>query len=171
LRQTHWPDVLATFKALSYVVKSCDNNGIDVYLTSNPTMPASTKKGATTPLFAFLEKAQKSHSPADNNLEKNLGDVLTNVRRRLSSRRTLIRSKHSPKANIFILTDGLWDGRDHKCGIDNPLRSFISSIRGPETNMNRTDISIQFIRFGKDAYAKKWLRYVDNDLGTELEGL
>ena len=163
----HWDDVLEVVTALAYLVKGCGPEGIELYLTSNPEKPQKARKDTSSSLVDFLRHRPKAGDPADGNLERNLGDILTRVKDKMSPRR-LLQSK-SPPQSIYILTDGLWDGREDRCGVDMPIKTLVTEMRRQEINLNRTHVSIQFIRFGRDPVAKKWMDYLDNQLGADLQ--
>lgn len=164
MRASHWPDVVKTFLALAYLVKECDY-GIKLYLTSRPDRMERVSKGTTSKLIKFLENwVRQSSPPGDVNIEQQLGKIFKTVKALLSSSR--IWGKDYPEISIYILTNGLWNGRENGSGVDGPIRSLVEEMK--RANLMRTHVSIQFIRFGCDPHAMKLLRSLDNDLGKEL---
>lgn len=164
MRNLHWADVLQTFKALAYLVKGCDPNGIELYTTSRPGKPKKARKGTTDVLVGFLESLDKGSSAGDGNIEQSLGEIFTRVKSSLSPGRLSMRNQ--PCISVYILTDGLWGGRETGSGVDVPIRSLVEEMK--RNNLMRTHVSVQFIRFGDDPQARRLLRSLDNDLGREL---
>lgn len=165
MRKLHWNEVVPTVRALSYLVKDADPNGIELFLTSRPTKPEKALHGVTSSLVDFLKSFKESDTQPICNMENSLGDILNPVKDRLAPSRFRLSSR-TPKTSIYILTDALWELTDRvKCGVENPIISLIDKMK--KHNIMRTDVSIQFIRFGDDALSKKRLKYLDNGLAKD----
>lgn len=168
----HWNRVVTTTKALAYLVKSADPDGIiELSLTSSPEKPHKTGKNETSSLLTLLEKHGSRSSPGSRacNMEHVLGILLKRVRAaHLLPKETFYKKTVDPRPlNVYILTDAIWEGREVKCGVDLPIRNLMSFMK--EKGLDRTFVALQFIQFGSDELGKKRLQYLDNDLGKELK--
>lgn len=159
MRKHHWNDVIRTFKALGYLVKSVHPNGIELFLTSMPWKSEGKRKKARKKLISFLEGCANQSDSGNCNMEDSLGRILEQVKSSLSAQRYF---------NVYIFTDAVWEPSEEiVCGVDVPIRSLVTEMK--RLNLMRTHLALQFIRFGDDEIGRNRLRYLDDDLGKELE--
>ncbi|KAK3687787.1 hypothetical protein B0T22DRAFT_378036 [Podospora appendiculata] len=178
MRDFHWADVTKTFKALSYLVKGCDPNGIELYLLSNPSHQKKGQKDKTRDLVEHLKlEGVSKTAPSDSgSIESSFSTILARLKNQMKSDTTGLRSSfrsfvttpNLTKANIYFLTDAKWGpmGRSGPA-IAQPIRTLVNEMR--KHDRDRTDVSIQFIQFGADREARKQLKYLDDTLGNELQ--
>lgn len=152
--QHDWQQVTDLFKALYRVVKPLDDDGIEVYFTSEPQTKQVNLHGES-----IMEKVKtRKLSQEDCNMERCLTERLKPL-------------KHSRQkgTSIFILTNGVWkrkavglptDSID-LCGVDDPIKNMARVLQSP--NMYRCHVALQFIRFGDDELGRRRLRYLYDD--------
>lgn len=151
------------FKGLSYIAKLIDHDGIELCFSSDPKK-IHKKMGTARLLNKFPD--QKWDQIA---FEDKFGVFIDDhVIPRLSSKfPKIIRGRPLKRLSIFVFTDGRW-GQDQEAagGVENPVRNLIDKIK--QMGLDRTQVMLQFIRFGNDEVGKLYLSYLDNygiDLG------
>lgn len=165
---------ISAFQSLSYLAKQIDTNGIELVLASDPTKvhQSSNTTGLIKELrrcnfnhfdmmesnfSQFVEKVVLPRLPKPNHLVSAVG----NSRRRPSF------SAGPKPLSIFVFTDGRWGkGLQHAAGIENPVSILMRNIL--QLGLNRTHIMVQFIRFGDDEDGKRYLQYLDDNLGRQM---
>lgn len=153
--QAYKGEVIDTFHALAYLAKQVDSDGIEVFLSSRPDSRLQARN--TSSLVKYV---QSHFSPG--RLEFGLGPCLQKVAGDVLS--TSNQGRKSSKAkgkSLYILTDGVWDHSDTGV-IRNSIHLLGAEIK--RRKLNRTDIMIQFIRFGDSTAAAQRLQLLDDDL-------
>ncbi|KAK4664862.1 uncharacterized protein QC763_508300 [Podospora pseudopauciseta] len=169
----YWKSVVDTFEALSYLVKACDPDGIELYLISEP-QKKKANKNSTTDLVKILREL-KQPTKQNSNIESSFSRILENVRVTISdtasnsSRVSIFRPQSGAGISIYFFTDGVWDDDDKQGNpnIAHPIQNLIRKMQ--QNNHDRTKIMIQFIQFGNDPAGTRRLRYLDNGLKSELD--
>lgn len=158
--EKHIELVQRTFVVLSYLAKQIDTNDIELVFSSRPS--TVHKNNHTTPLIEKLE--QHKFEQVQGMMENHLGEFIEkNIVRRLPRsplpNRQVLASKKP--ISIFIFTDGCW-GPDlpDAAGVENPIRNLMEEIN--KRSLNRTQVMIQFIRFGDDPDGKRYLKILDD---------
>ncbi|CAI6340153.1 unnamed protein product [Periconia digitata] len=158
---THWNNVLDTFGALAYLVKSKDPDGIEIRYTSNPTYYDRNKD--RKPLF---QKLSRSTRGGNCDIGLTLGRVLKELgpdgSKNLLSRLGLHKSNYKPKkwgVNIYIFTDGIWQDGDG--WVDRIVQAM---KRLEDQGMEKGQLGIQFIQFGDNAEGTRRLKILDDEL-------
>lgn len=171
MKSNHWHDVVNTFKALSYLVKTADPNGIiELILTSNAGKRKSSRRNETNSLLEILKKQGPSRGPC--NMEDSLRTVLGQVKDMIPPTPRKLPRLHPGKSqvkgvNVYIFTDGVWEGgRDVKCGVEEPIQDLTTFMK--QNGKGRTSAALQFVQFGDDELAEKRLKYLDDELGEHL---
>ncbi|RSL97519.1 hypothetical protein CEP52_010868 [Fusarium oligoseptatum] len=86
---------------------------------------------------------------------------------RLSSLRQRLGLKKPKNLTIFVLTDGRWgEGKEGAAGVENPIMRLINLIH--KKGLSRTQVAIQFLRFGDDPHGKRYLTFLDH-FGTQYK--
>lgn len=173
MRINHWEDVIKTFKALSYLVKSADPNGvIELFLSSNVNQPKESGKDETKSLVEYLSRQPpqggRSHYGTCN-MENCLASVLGRVKGALVPEKNIfgVPKKIARHVNVYIFTDALWeDTNGVVCGVEKPIENLSAFMRS--NGLNRTSVALQFIQFGNSDLGRKRLEYLDNDLGRKI---
>lgn len=162
----HRRHVLHSFMVLSYLAKLIDTNGIELVLASNPTKVY--KNVNTTQLIKILEDQRYDQMP-DGLLEHSLTEfVEAEIIRRLpynikfgGQQVPLPTFRRTKPISVFIFTDGCWGpGLQHAGGVENPIRKLMTRIK--DCDLNRTQVMIQFLRFGDDENGKRYLKILDD---------
>ncbi|KAK6065260.1 tein kinase 4-like protein [Seiridium cupressi] len=163
----HREELRRAFTALSYLAKLIDRDGIELIFASNPRK--IWKKSKTKELLKILE----SHEFVQESgmMEDKLGELLDH---KISDRLPLTFRKHQipiskkKEVSIFILTDACWDNDlaelPNAAGVKAPIERLMNKIENK--GLNRTQVMIQFIRFGDSENGKRYLDLLD-DFGQE----
>ncbi|KAM0814081.1 putative Kinase-like domain-containing protein [Seiridium cardinale] len=163
----HREELLRAFTALSYLAKLIDRDGIELIFASNPRK--IWKKSKTKELLEMLE----SHEFVQESgmMEDKLGELLDHkisVRLPLTFRKHQIPISKKKEVSIFILTDACWDNDlpelTNAAGVKAPIERLMKKIENK--GLNRTQVMIQFIRFGDNENGKRYLELLD-DFGQE----
>ncbi|ROV89219.1 hypothetical protein VMCG_09900 [Cytospora schulzeri] len=175
--QQHRKAVIETFTNLAYILEKADEDGLDVLCTSDWGKQEHGRRAKN--LAAFVDN--NFHKGGDScPMENSLLALTTNIIQDLPSKgakrnRTRMslfgkKSKGRP-TSIYILTNGVWNSspaaRDGVYGADRPLRQLIRELQ--DRNLHKSQVSIQFIRFGNDATGIRRLTSLDDDLGKEFQ--
>ncbi len=150
-------EVARTAKVLMHLVKDCDPNGIELRFTSNPgkAYKGTTFFGAKTKTKHLVDKIRTHLDTCDAgpcNMEQQLDVILKDV----------VRADR--KTSITVFTDGVWERGTPADGggVEDTLISVADRIH--RWGMRRTDIAIQFVRFGDDELGIRRLTYLDDHL-------
>lgn len=168
--QREQAEVIKVVKALSYLLKQLDPDGIEVVCTSSPGTIERLK--TATDIENFINKEFRSGYDANCAIEIALDGVLETVRakylkqyrRSRLSRVSTFTNSRPPTISIFVFTNGMWDHSETgTCGAENPIRGLMNEMilqRVP-----RTRVCFQFVRFGDSAVGKRRLQFLDDELG------
>jgi hypothetical protein len=153
----HRDKIKKAFTALSYVAKGIDSDGVELVFASDPN---NIKKSShTRVLIEALDN--KPFGQNQGSFEKNLDLLVDNIVNRLT--RFRIRGSWKKPLSVLIFTDGCWgDNRPEAAGIQRPIKNLMRQLQ--EKGVSRTQVSIQFVRFGDDGNGKQYLNYLD-DMG------
>lgn len=165
-------EVLKVVKALSYLLKKLDRDGIEVACTSSP---GNMKRyNSATDIERFISNEFHSGHDTDCNIEHALNVVVDKVKNKYLRQSRSFRlsrigtfpsnSSTTDGISIFVFTNGQWDSSETgRCGADQSIRRLITEME--TRNASRTQICFQFIRFGNSETGRQRLRFLDDDLG------
>lgn len=169
--QRHRNDVLKFVYCLGYLVKQLDKNGLQVLMTSDPrhieTLSSSTK------VRDFVER-EFQYGVFPCNMEQALEQAMNVVFQKLQRlapsgwqprpiRRVLGVSGKAKPFNILVFTDGVWDSSENGVsGTDYPIERCIEVMKSE--GVSRTNVAIQFLRFGDSEKGKRRLTFLDDEL-------
>lgn len=150
----HWPMVNKVFKALSYIVKEMDKDGIDLYFTISETYQKRAKK--TSKLLPIVQaQMQRGNSTTDINFR--LTKILDEYKNNLDKKKWY---QSGPKPlSLYVLTDGLWE---EDCTAIEPIKMAVQKLE--DLRKDERQIGIQFISFGENPTGLKRLHYLDDGL-------
>lgn len=175
-------EVMHTFINLAYILEKADDDGLDVVCTSQWDRQWHDRRTDT-----LAKLVQDNFQKGIKNrcfIERSLHALLTNVIKELPSGagaesknrrklRSFIGKDKGRPISIYILTNGVWDpsaqGRNDVCNADTPIRQLIKELK--KRNLHRSQVSLQFIRFGNDETGIRRLTHLDDVLGKEFPGL
>jgi hypothetical protein len=153
----HHEDIVRAFTALSYVVKPLDRDGIELAFISSPQDVTRNKK-----TMRLIELVQGHSYDSDSELmEDKLGKFLQEaVVSKFSHLTRYISIFRNTPLTVIVFTDGSWGAnQEHAAGVQNPVIDLMQTMRS--RGVARTDVTIQFLRFGDDHYGKGYLSYLD----------
>lgn len=177
--QKYKKEVIEAFINLAHILEKADEDGLDVICTSDWERKEHGRRAES--LVAYVES--NFFKGGDSCfIEKSLLSLITEIIKDLPSNvakqnRNFFKSRLTRKVkgrptSIYVLTNGVWNtsaaARDGVCGADNPIRQLIRELQA--RNLHRSQVSLQFIRFGNDATGIKRLTSLDDDLGREFPG-
>ncbi|KAI3322542.1 kinase-like protein [Xylariaceae sp. AK1471] len=151
----HAAIVLNTFIGLSYLAKQIDSDGIELFFASSPRV--RSKSHHTSELIRKLKTHRYSASPTlmENLFSEFLNDRVYNP----------LLSFQKP-VSILVITDGRWGSDlERGGGVENPIQRLIRRMKA--LKLNRNQVMIQFICFGDDQDAQRYMAYLDDELGRE----
>lgn len=163
----HIEDLKRVFTGVSYVAHQLDPNGIELAFISSPSKVH--KKRSTTNLINIVKSHRYDHDAGL--MEDKLGTFLEKI---VEPKLPHPLARHLPYSSsrpltVFIFTDGCWgQGLAYAAGVQNPIRELMDTMK--DRKINRTNVTIQFIRFGDDVDGKRYLKYLDN-MGQEEKRL
>lgn len=155
----HYDHIRQALRTYAYITKLIDDDGIEVVYASRPRK--LRRYTNTTRLLQDFDKQEWKQST----YEAKLSDFIGNrIMKRLPAWWKI--SYLRPKSlSIFYFTDGIWGERDGTaCGVENPIQKLIDKM--VRKDIDRTEVSVQLVRFGDDESGKRRLRILD-DLGKE----
>jgi hypothetical protein len=161
----YWKEVTKVFEALSYVVKRCDDDGIDLYFTNDHRVETSKD---TTPLIKILKNKKLADPGTATDIDLRLGAILLSYQERLDKasstwgRFNPLKKKFRPMS-IYVLTNGCWEAQ---CTGEYHIRNLIRKLLS--RGYSKSQLGIQFISFGKDPRGLSTLEHLDSGLGEEL---
>lgn len=168
MRKNHWNEVIDAVKALGYLVKHADPDGVELFVTSGS---AKLKKSGTKEISTVVRSlAQHERTPLGGpcNMESSLGPILEHVKSNLAKGPGFLQQTNRRGINVYILTDAIWEGGpDVQCGVEEPIKDLSRTMKA--LGKTRTTVALQFIQFGDDALGKERLRYLDEELGKQLD--
>ena len=165
--QQYRREMTKVVELLAYMLKSLDEDGLDIYFTQSPTKINSSKstnlvrsiyqvpfQGATD-MAGRLQQIMHGHI-------KMLG-ILTYVQKPFY-RRQPAATPQKPWS-IYILTDAKWQPTD----VGGFIKKLVDTMR--EKNCSKEHVAIQFIRFGNDRASINKLNELDSGLGLKAGGM
>lgn len=160
--------------SLSYLFKELDPDGIDVTSTTAPDK--RSRCSTSTKVTGVVGTAFRDGREADCHIERALSVILKSVRENWpptirSARTSVIGTAFRPPPlrpiSIYIFTNGRWDNsEDGACGAVLPIKTMIDKMK--ERDVGRTDVSLQFVRFGSDDRGIARLRILDDEVPGDL---
>ncbi|KAL2189195.1 hypothetical protein L209DRAFT_682575 [Thermothelomyces heterothallicus CBS 203.75] len=154
------------FQALACLAKRLDPNRVELAFASQPRRVYRARH--TSDLHQRV--ADCAYKGDGGLMEAHLGDlvdykIIPRLPYRLLGFNINLRARH--KVSIYVLTDGNWGPADcggDACGVERPVRRLIEELR--KRGLDRTQVSLHFIRFGNKENGRKHLERLD-DFGRQ----
>jgi hypothetical protein len=161
----HRVEVLRVFQWLHYLTKTVDTDNTKLVLASDPTTIHSVRD-----INSLVGKLHNAFIANPTRMASYMDALLRNIEKRLFQQTSTslnllgsIRGKNSSKLrpiSVIIFTDGKWGRRRPRAaGVEAPVQKLI--IRLLLRGLPRTQLMLQFIRFGNDEDGKRHLQYLD----------
>ncbi|KAI8715915.1 Protein kinase domain-containing protein [Fusarium sp. LHS14.1] len=148
-------EITETFKLMAYLAKRFDPDGVEVCFSSE--VP-SIHKETTSKLLPRFNEQNWDQISFEDRISTFIDQI---VIPRLSSWHQKLKLTKPKNLTIFVLTDGRWgQGRERAAGIENPILRLIKVIL--KKGLSRTQVAIQFLRFGDDPDGKRYLSFLDD---------
>ncbi len=156
----HWPQVKRVFGLLSYMVRDCDPNGLELSFTGSSKIFTSR---STRTLMKEVDMMTPKGLP---DMRSRFGSIIAKYQAKFG-RKTLLsffrESNHPRRLSLYVLTDAVWQP---KIDLTTTIRSLVRSLE--EHKLANKQIGIQFIRFGKDPKGIQRLEELDSGLKLDL---
>ncbi|OTA97618.1 hypothetical protein M434DRAFT_391812 [Hypoxylon sp. CO27-5] len=156
MKTQHREAVSNTFIALSYLAKKIDEDGLDLFFTSQPS--ERFHKRRTSKLLSEVQQHFIRHpNSGTSGMEASMGQVIDYIIKKLDNRPTTFtglpgiaqRLKQQPRITLIVFTDGRWgNGSTNISGVVQEIQRLIDNVKS--RGLGRTTVTIQFIRFGND---------------------
>ena len=155
----HWLQVKRVFGLLSYMVRDCDPNGLDLYFTNTSK---TFKSSNMSTLMGELDRRTPKGLP---DMRSRFGDIVEKYRSKFGKRKlkSLFRESDPRKLSLYVLTDAVWQP---KIDLTTPIRTLVSSLE--DHKLTNKQIGIQFIRFGNNTDSIQRLQKLDSGLELSL---
>ena len=155
----HWSEVKRVFGLLSYMVRDCDPNGLDLYFTN--TSKAFKSRNMNT-LMGELGTRTPKGLP---DMSSRFGSIIEKYQSKFGKRKVanFFRESGPRKLSLYVLTDAIWQP---KIDLTTTIRTLVSSLE--DHKLTNKQIGIQFIRFGNDPDGIKRLQTLDSGLNLAL---
>lgn len=131
--------------AYAYITKLIDTNGIEASFASDPgnLRPYAT----TSKLMNDFDKKDWTDGSFEDRLSNFIDDCIIPKLPAIWKK-----GPFRPKRlSIIVLTDGRWgSGTLQANGVERPISKLINKMNEPGVQASRTQVSIQFMRFGED---------------------
>lgn len=155
----HWSQVQKVFGLLSYMVRDCDPNGLDLYFTNTSK---TVKSRSMSTLMGELSTRTPKGLP---DMRSRFGDIIEKYRSKFGKRKlsSFFRESDPRKLSLYVLTDGVWQP---KIDLTTTIRTLVSGLE--DHKLTNKQIGIQFIRFGNDTNGIERLQKLDSSLNLSL---
>jgi hypothetical protein len=165
----YWDDMWRLFDILAYLVKSTDEDGIDMYFTMTEKKHNSKDYGGTSGLVKIV-KERKNTLEGSSNINGRLDQVLGEYCRALTNEVDLrrSRSRFAPAEDrkplsVYVFTNALWSKRSDP---QSTIKAVVDKLK--ELGYPSWQVGIQFISFGENPEALKRLEHYDTGLGLDM---
>ena len=158
----HWAQVKKVFGLLSYMVRDCDPNGLDLYFTN--TSKTFKSKNMDT-LMGELSTRKPNGLP---DMRSRFGSIIEKYQNKFGKRKlsSFFRESDPRKLSLYVLTDAVWQP---KIDLTTTVRTLVSSLE--DHKLTNKQIGIQFIRFGNYSDSIQRLKNLDSGLNLDLRVL
>ncbi|KAF5641654.1 acriflavine sensitivity control ACR-2 [Fusarium sp. NRRL 52700] len=140
----HKRNVKETAKVISYSVKVCDKDGMDLFFASDSCNPRKCQ--SSSDVEAKIKNKETVSGRCD--MKKSLGDVMDHVK-----------ANGMKPTGIYIFTDGIWDP-DREPEVKDVIHESVKLLI--EKGAKPADLMFQFIQFGRDPEGSKRLKFLDD---------
>lgn len=166
--QPYKAEVTSVLRNMAFILGKADPDGLDVALTFESEKIEHNRR--TEKLVEFVEgrfqKGAQSRCFIGASLQalvnRILKDLPENAGEKQKSRIQRFMSSKKRPVSLYVLTNGIWDpsAREGVCGAHIPIMQLMTELRN--RNLERSQVAIQFIRFGDDPVGVKRLNGLDN---------
>lgn len=156
----HWRDVQILTYIFTSLLKTYDEDGMDVYFSSSEE-PLNSRK--VTPLMhSLFGHPTRNTSNIGSRLDSLVTDYIDKMNGHFHRTGLLYRRQTLKPLNVYVLTNGIWEP---KSDAESPIRRLVNALE-QHGRVNR-QVGIQFIFFGNDEAARQKLQRLDSELGLE----
>jgi hypothetical protein len=160
----YWDEVSSVLHVLAYMLKGCDDDGMDLHFTiSNKKYKSRNSTGIVQQIRG---KELRGTSDLGSRLSTILHEYQTSLRQPSQNRLSVFsrpKAKVKKPLSVYILTDAVWQPYSDAA---EPIESLVGTLK--ELGFPRTQVGIQFIHFGSDLEGTQKLAYLDQGLGLSM---
>ncbi len=149
------------FRALACIAKRLDPNQIELAFASRPQKIHRAKH--TPPLHRLVQKCQ--YKGEGHLMESRLSELIDEkIIPRLPYKvlGVNLNFRARKKVSLYVFTDGDWGDEANSgdaCGVERPVKRLIEELK--KRNLDRTQVSLHFVRFGNKENGRKHLERLD----------
>jgi hypothetical protein len=163
----YWKDVVPLIDTLAYIVKECDPNGMDIYLTVGNEKAEGKHSSRLRQFAAQRRPPQLGPDQRRCNIHHRLSDILEKYNTKLETQDRRPRNNRMPWdsplkdgdiriMSIYIFTDGPWWP---KSDAEGPIKSLTKTL--DKFKLSRDQAVIQFLKLGNDQRGRERLESLD----------
>lgn len=149
--QPHMEQVKKAARVVSYVAKTADDNGMEVYAASE-----AAKKPRICTTSTQIEKEIGKIKTVEGKCD--MGACLNHILDKV-----LIDGKKVKPTSIYIYTDGAWEPRTN---VEQAIYRAIDHLI--ENGQPTSTLMLQFVQFGRDENGTRHLRSLDDDCTKQV---
>ena len=159
----YWQQMKEHVELLAYMVRDCDPNGLDLYVTPFH----KPLKSKSVPFL--LEQIERRPPGGLPDMRNAFASIIEKYQDKFSTKTLFDRWFHGPapkaprKLSLYVLTDAVWYP---KCDLKMTVTSLVRHLM--EHKFTNKQIGIQFIRFGDHPEGIQRLEELDSQLRLEL---
>jgi len=155
--------VINLAKALAYVVKKSDKNGMDLFFTCSDDK--YKVHDSTTMEARLLDRFCHSRSNMAVILGRILEDYRTSLKKNSENKGPVKLFQKLKPLNIYIFTDAEWQPY---CDVNVANKISLLATTMKDLKYPREQVGIQFIQFGNDSVCSEKLRCLDQGIDMEI---
>lgn len=158
----HQDRVRSVLHVLGYLLKECDNDGMDLYFTMS--LAKYNAKTSSALLQGYRVAAvHQGTSDIGSRLSSILHEYETKLRRHESKRTSFFGNRTIKPLNVYVLTDAVWQSQSDAA---EPITSMVQTLG--DLRYPRQQVGIQFIYFGDNQDCFKKLEHLDSGLNIPM---
>ncbi|KAL9131154.1 MAG: hypothetical protein Q9217_000855 [Psora testacea] len=164
--KAHQEDVRSVVQVLAYILKRINPDGITIYSTSGSTKIVTKK---SKDILQFMDSTR---TVKKSNMEHSLGNIISDYLHGFDRPKPKVfsrwpfRKSFQQALSIYVFTDGIWQPKNDPY---DPIASLYRRLQSE--NLPRSQVGIQFIRFGHSIEGIERLKELDSSLSTRAQPL
>lgn len=158
----HQEEAREALRVYSSLTNRIDQNGLEVSFASSPKRVLKTSNAAR--LMTTFDRQEWDQMAFEDRFSTFINHhIIPRLPLPIKLGKFEFGAFQRKRISIFVLTDGRWGhDLDRAGGIERPVEDLIKKMTEKGVQVGRTQISIQFMRFGDDQDGIRHLNYLDH---------